>query len=254
MHWVLSMETGGRPKPVLRIEVKCIVMKVLTLIALILISSGLAALEPIENRDPTFWLGPEVLDPGKARIGQKIKDVPFEHLYGGKGAFYEETGKVGTVVVVRDPECPVSQRYGPRVAKLARSYTEKGFSFIYIYLNNTLSAKTLLADASRLYTPGVAVGEGSFNMAEQLGVTSTGDVFLLDKGNTLVYRGAVDDQYGFGYTREAPTANYLRNAMDSLLEEKQVEVPATSAPGCIIDADPQKDHLFPDIPFDAVVS
>lgn len=229
-------------------------MKVLSLVVLMFVSSGLAALEPIQTRDPTFWLGPEVLDPVKARIGQHIEDVPFEHLYGGKGALYEETGTTGTVVVVRDPECPVSQRYGPRVAKLARSYTDKGFSFIYIYLNNMLSADALLEDAKRLYTPGIVVGEGSFTMAELLGVTSTGDVFVLDKTKTLVYRGAVDDQYGFGYTREAPTANYLRNALDALLDGEQVKVPATSAPGCIIDADPKKDRLFPDIPFGAAVS
>jgi len=85
-------------------------------------------------------------------------------------------------------------------------------------------------------------------------VVSTGDAFLLDADNKLIYRGAIDDQYGFSYTRDAPTHNYLRNAMDDLLQGRPIKVQATSAPGCVIDADPAKDRLFPDIPFDAEVS
>lgn len=212
------------------------------------------ALEPIDSREPTDWLGPEILNPEQAGIGKTLADLEYSHLYGGKGSLYIDQGLVGTVVVVRDPECPVSQRYGPRVAKLARSYTEKGFAFIYIYLNSKLSVNALLDDAKRLHSPGIVVGKGSFKLAASLGVASTGDVFVLNSAHQLVYRGAVDDQYGFGYTRQAPTANYLRNALDAVLNNQSIVEPATSAPGCIIDADPKKDMLFPDIPYDAVVS
>ena len=228
--------------------------RIACLLPLLLLNGAVQAIEPVDDRDSTFWLGPEILQPVDAGIGRQIEDVPFKHLHGDEGRLYQAQGKLGTVVVVRDPECPVSQRYGPRLAKLARSYQQKGFVFIYIYLNNMLTPEALMADAKTLYTPGVAVGQGSFYLADKLGVSSTGDVFVLDNKATLVYRGAVDDQYGFGYTRQAPTANYLRNAMDALLQGKPIPVPATTAPGCVIDADPKKDRLFPDIPYDAAVS
>ena len=131
---------------------------------------------------------------------------------------------------------------------MAKWYKDKGIRSVFIYLNNKLGAEALLQDAERLHTDGTLVGRGSFVLADQLQVVSTGDAFLLDADNKLVYRGAIDDQYGFGYTRDAPTRNYLRNAMDALLNGVSIEVPATTAPGCVIDADPAKDKLFPNIP------
>jgi len=212
------------------------------------------ALEAIESREPTFWLGPEIMEIKQAGIGKSIEDIAFNRLYGGQDSLHSVAGNRGTVVFVRDPECPVSLRYGPRSAALARWYEDKGISFIFIFLNNNLGADALLEDAKRLHTDGVLVGQGSFQLGDELQVVSTGDAFLLDADNKLIYRGAIDDQYGFSYTRDAPTHNYLRNAMDDLLQGRPIKVQATSAPGCVIDADPAKDRLFPDIPFDAEVS
>ena len=212
------------------------------------------ALEPIESREPTIWLGPQAVDVHGSGIGKSIPNISFSHLHGDEDSLFNVAGPMGTAVFVRDPECPVSQRYGPRSATLAKWYKDKGIRSVFIYLNNKLGAEALLQDAERLHTDGALVGRGSFVLADQLQVVSTGDAFLLDADNKLVYRGAIDDQYGFGYTRDAPTHNYLRNAMDALLNGVSIEVPATTAPGCVIDADPAKDKLFPNIPFDAQVS
>ncbi len=221
---------------------------------MLLFAGSSGALEPIDSREPTFWLEPKAADMHQSGIGKSITDISFSRLHGGEDSLYKVAGPRGTVVFVRDPECPVSLRYGPRSAALAKWYKDKGIHFVFIYLNNKLGADALLQDAERLHTDGVLVGQGSFLLADQLQVVSTGDAFLLDADNKLVYRGAIDDQYGFGYTRDAPTHNYLRNAMDSLLQGKSIEVPATIAPGCVIDADPAKDKLFPNIPIDAQVS
>lgn len=221
---------------------------------MLLFAGSSGALEPIDSREPTIWLGPRTVDTQQSGIGETISNISFSQLHGGEGSLYKAAGTRGTVIFVRDPECPVSQRYGPRSAALARWYKGKGLHFMFIYLNNDLGAEALLQDAQALHTDGVLVGQGSFQLADQLQVVSTGDAFLLDADNKLVYRGAIDDQYGFGYTRDTPTHNYLRNAMDSLLQGASIEVPATTAPGCVIDADPAKDKLFPHIPYDAQVS
>lgn len=221
-------------------------MKVTTVCLLLLFSAGpVLALHPLDDDSSTPWLGPEIFEPEEAGIGKVIDDIPFERLDRKKSSLRAMAGEKGTVVVVRDPECPVSTRYGPRVANMARAYTAEGFRFIFIYLNNNVASKALRDDARALQAPGVKVGKGSFKLAEVLGVKSTGDVFVLDSRRRLIYRGAVDDQYGFGYTQDTPTHNYLRNALDALLYGRPVAEPATLAPGCIIDADPAKDELFP---------
>ncbi|MFK5283453.1 hypothetical protein ACI3PL_28160, partial [Lacticaseibacillus paracasei] len=57
----------------------------------------------------------------------------------------------------------------------------------------------------------------------------------LDSTRTVLYRGAVDDQYGIGYSLDKPRRNYLAEALDAHLAGKTIELPATSAPGCVVD-------------------
>lgn len=91
-------------------------------------------------------------------------------------------------------------------------------------------------------------------MADELGVKSAGDVFVLDNEHRVRYRGAVDNQYGLGYTRDVPTRHYLRNALDALKEGRKIVTPATAAPGCYIDADPAKDQLIWPLPAGQMLS
>ncbi|WP_456447556.1 redoxin family protein [Thiolapillus sp.] len=226
------------------------------LIFAVLLAAGwnAQALEPLKDKEATRWLGVEVVKPEDGLIGKQLGDMPFHDLQGRPFSLHKVAGKKGTVVVVRDPQCPVSRRYGPRIASMGREFSRKGFSFVFIYLNESLDQEALLQDAARLNLPnGVMVGKGSFFIAHALGVKSTGDVFVLDDEHRLIYRGAIDDQYGFGYTQEAPTHNYLRNALDAELKGWPVEPAATHAPGCYIDADPEKDDMLPE-PGDGALS
>ncbi|MGV2334695.1 MAG UNVERIFIED_CONTAM: hypothetical protein LVR18_11480 [Planctomycetaceae bacterium] len=53
--------------------------------------------------------------------------------------------------------------------------------------------------------------------AGHLGATSTTDIFVLDGACTVLYHGAIDDQYGFGYSIDAPRHTYLRDALNAAL-------------------------------------
>src|SRR5947207_336523 len=66
------------------------------------------------------------------------------------------------------------------------------------------------------------------------GATSTTEVFVLDRARTLVYRGAIDDQYGLGYGLDAPRRHFLVNALEAALADERPLIAATSAPGCAI--------------------
>ena len=96
----------------------------------------------------------------------------------------------------------------------------------------------IAGDAAGFDGPAVFVKGDNTRLAAELGVNSTGDVFVLDAQQRLRYRGAVDQQYGIGYTRDFPSRSLLRNALDAVIEGRPIAVPATTAPGCHIDADP----------------
>jgi hypothetical protein len=211
-------------------------------------TSAPAPIKAPTDRTPAVWLAPAMLEPADVGIGGRIHDLQLQGI-GGESLHLADTGgRRGTVVVVRDPECPVSRRYGPRITAMARQFGDGGFGFVFIYPNAELDRGQRLEDARRLGIPGTYVERGSFALAEALDVKSTGEVFVLDADRRLRYRGAVDDQYGLGYTRDAPTRHYLRNALDAVRGGDEVTIPATSAPGCFIDADPSKDGLLPPLP------
>jgi len=208
------------------------------------LASQAGHIEPPANREPAEPLGPQMLDPSQHGIGTPVADRRLDRLYGGHASLHAIRGNRGAVVLVRDPECPVSRVYGPRQAEMAREYQVKGFNFVVLYMNDQLDALSLARDAAAFAGPAVFIKHDAANLAGDLGVNSTGDVFVLDAQQRLRYRGAVDDQFGIGFTREFASRRFLRNALDALISDKRVVVPATSAPGCHIDADPGKDSPF----------
>jgi hypothetical protein len=66
-----------------------------------------------------------------------------------------------------------------------------------------------------------------FVSLSELGAETTTEVLVLDKTRTLIYRGAVDDQYGFGYALDTPRFNYLASALDAMLAGDLPDVPVT---------------------------
>jgi mono/diheme cytochrome c family protein len=71
-------------------------------------------------------------------------------------------------------------------------------------------------------------------VADGFAAVRTPEVFVLDRERRVRYRGRIDDQYGIGFQRPAPTRQDLALALDELLAGKVVSQPVTAAPGCFI--------------------
>ncbi|MFM8397296.1 MAG: redoxin, partial [Pirellula sp.] len=94
------------------------------------------------------------------------------------------------------------------------------------------------AAASRFASSAEYTFDKDSRFAADLTATSTTDVFVLDRSHTIVYHGAIDDQYGFGYSMDAPRYTYLRDALNAALEHRSILVAATAAPGCVLEHKP----------------
>ncbi len=143
------------------------------------------------------------------------------------------------VVALRDVDCPLSRRYGPRLAELEARFTPRGVAFLHLDVS-TIDTGPMLAGAladSGLRGPAV-LDPGGTVLGRALRAATTTEVFVLDRARTLRYRGAIDDQYGLGYAAAAPTETFLADALEAVLEGRDVTVPATTAPGCLLDLDP----------------
>lgn len=179
--------------------------------------------------------GPEILKPGDVGIGRMIVDAPFTDLAGKAHHLSELKSHKGIVVAMTSSTCPVSKRYLPSLAMLEKDLADKG---IVLLLVNPFSSETpeeikAQLDGHTFVSPYIHDKEKTLTAALQAHTTT--EVFLLDATRTLLYRGALDDQYGVDYNLDEPKHRYLDNAIAAFLKGEAPVIEATAAPGCELD-------------------
>jgi len=143
------------------------------------------------------------------------------------------------VIVMTSTGCPLSRKYGPRLAAIEREYTSpaKNVAFVYVNTVEAESDQHMREQAREYGFRGPYLPDRDRAVAATFGVRTTTEVFVLDGESRLVYRGAVDDQYGVGTSLPAPRSTFLRDAIDATLAgtAQSLPVKATFAPGCLVD-------------------
>ncbi len=142
-------------------------------------------------------------------------------------------GKEAVVLAVTSTSCPLSKKYLPTLAKLEKEYAGKGVAFAFVNPVATDKPADMAAAAGTVSGPYLHDKDGS--ACKALSARTTTEVIVLDAKRTVRYRGAIDDQYGLGYAKEAAGASYLKTALDAVLAGKWPAVRATTAPGCDLD-------------------
>lgn len=178
---------------------------------------------------------PARLQPGACGIGMLIPEAMLTDLDGTPQSLRKMLGGKPAVIALVSTSCPVSKRTTPALARLESEYRARGVAFVLIAQNTTDSASDLRAALKTAGLTAPCLRDPQQTLLKTLGATSSTDTFLLDAAQTLIYRGAIDDQYGLGYSLEAPRRRYLANAVESLLAGRVPEIAATSAPGCALD-------------------
>ncbi len=182
-------------------------------------------------------------------LGRRVRDFGGRTLEGAKfelGDVFEPGGGAArpraVVIAMTSASCPITRKYGPALARLESEFRSKGVTFVFVASGEADSVAELrrhcgpeghafkgpvLADRDGLIA--LALGAGG---AE--GATTTAEVFVLDSARTLVYRGAIDDQYALGTALPEPRNRYLSDALASVMKGERPTVGATSAPGCVL--------------------
>lgn len=177
---------------------------------------------------------PQRLHPAEHGIGRLIPPLIGADIQGKSWRLNNPDHGLAIVIAMTSTSCPLSQRYGPTLAALEKEYRDRGVVFRFI---NPI-ATDAMDDMKRMAAafggiPYVPDPRGT--LAKILEARTTTEVFVLDGGCTLNYRGAIDDQYGLGYTLDSPRRHYLRDALDAVLAGRKPTVEATEAPGCALD-------------------
>ena len=173
-------------------------------------------------------------------LGDKVADFKLKSSTDGKYVSLSDYGgKKGVIVIFDCNTCPYSQRYNERIIKLNEKYASKGFPVMTIQPNDpeispgdSFQEMTKRAKAKNYSFP--YLFDIDQTVARAFGATNTPHVFVLKRSGkefTVAYIGAIDDN-----ARDASgvTKTYAEDAVDALLDGKNVPTTKTKAIGCTI--------------------
>ncbi len=188
--------------------------------------------EKTGNENSDIRQGPRPLRAGALSVGKQIPDLSFTDIAGETHKLSDYHQRSAIVIALTGTGCPLCLKYSPSLAAIEKRYRDRGVAFIFVNPNESEKMERLQQAVTTHGFKGPYVRDGKKAIPLALGAETTTEVFVLDKTRTLVYRGAVDDQYGFAYALDSPRVNYLTNAFDSVLAGAKPAVAATSSPGC----------------------
>lgn len=179
--------------------------------------------------------------PGKETlaIGDKMPmpNYKLTSAEGGKSLEIKSLAKEkGLLVMFSCNTCPFVLGWEDRYNDLHKIAERNGIGMVLVNSNEAKrtgddSPSEMMAHAKKEgYTMPYLVDE-KHKLADAFGAKTTPHVFLFDANNTLVYKGAVDDNFKSKSDVKEP---YLQNALNQLGAGKKIEKNETPAKGCSI--------------------
>ena len=168
-------------------------------------------------------------------LNQIIRDLSFFPVNGERFRLSELKDIKAIVFFMRERDCPISEKYGPRIARLERKYSKQGIQFIYNYVGQVRKDKSAINDLKRFGFKEPYVIDSKQITVTALDAKTTGDVFILTPQRKIIYRGPVDDQYHLLKSALKPKNHYISDMLEAIVSNKNIEPKEIPAPGCIID-------------------
>lgn len=203
-------------------------MKKIRIFAIVLLVGVLAAFTTIKA-------------PAGYKPGDIATDFSLKNIDNKKVSLKDFKGAKGYIVVFTCNHCPYAQAYEDRIIALDKKYKKLGYPVIAINPNNPDKqkddsfAKMQERAREKKFAFPYLLDEGQ-KIYPQYGATKTPHIYILQKtakGNQVKYIGAIDDNYE---DAAAVKQKYAENALNALLQNKEVTVKETKAIGCSIKA------------------
>lgn len=196
--------------------------------------SSSAVIKPA-SEDPSFKEAPAVLKGSEQGVGRMVQDFVLKTPEGKDLKLSAAAGKNGLVIALFSASCPISAKLAPETARLEKDLAEQGVKLLLVNAPPVQKPEAIAKFIADHALKSAVALDTDTKLSQALAATTTTEVFLLDAARTLVYRGALNDQYGLGYSKDQPSHHYLRDAAAALLRGEPAEIAATTAPGCALD-------------------
>jgi peroxiredoxin len=167
-------------------------------------------------------------------VGGRAPAFTLPDTEGAEHSLADESSRATTVVFTCN-HCPYALAWQDRINDAARDYAGRGVRFLAINSNDAerYPRDSFEAMQQRMRDedwPLPYLYDESQEVARAYGAKVTPDVFVLDADGVLRYRGAPDADYG----DPSQGGEWLRSALDAVLDDRAPEPAETEPVGCSI--------------------
>ena len=169
-----------------------------------------------------------VLDERVQNFGLYDHQDNFHRLH-----YYSDASAI--VLYVQGNACPIVRKSIRGIEAIKEGYQDRGVQFFMINSNlqDTRSSISEEALAYDINTP-ILVDEDQL-VAEMLDIDITAETFVIDPEDwSLIYRGPIDDQLGYGADKGEAKEQYLKEVLDAKLAGQENEKVYRKAKGCAV--------------------
>lgn len=160
----------------------------------------------------------------------KIENFTLQDYNGNEYSLADYKNAKAIVIIFVATECPVSNDYNSRMEDLFKEYSPKEIAFLGINSNKAESVERIKEHAEENGLTFTILKDENNVIADEFEASFTPEVYVLNGEFNILYHGRIDN------SRKAAdvVTEDLKNALNEILEGKEVTNKATKAFGCSI--------------------
>jgi peroxiredoxin len=162
--------------------------------------------------------------------GDQVEDFSLSSFDGTAYTLGNFKNSKAVVIIFISTQCPYIQSYNERMVALTKEFSDKDITFLAINSNRTESIEDMKAQATANSYPFPVLKDYNNVVADIFGATHTPEVFVLDPNRVVLYHGRIDDSRD----ESDVTSTDLKNALNEIINGKEVAVKKTKSFGCSI--------------------
>jgi peroxiredoxin len=205
-----------------------------------LVLSAVAILVGYSTGVPRAYAATELAE-ASTLVGKSAPDFTLTDSNGKARSLHDYKGKI-VVLEWFNHGCPFVKKHydSGNMPKLQKDYTAKGV--IWLSICSSAPGKQGYGSGSEQNAvfrekdaaPTAILSDADGKVGHLYGARSTPSMYVIDKKGKLVYAGAIDDKPTTDLGDVAGAQNYVKAALDEVLEGKPVAVASTRSYGCSV--------------------
>ncbi|PRQ06458.1 hypothetical protein [Enhygromyxa salina] len=137
------------------------------------------------------------------------------------------------VFVFLRTDCPISNRYAPKLGRIAAQFADAPLDVWLIYVDPDETPSVIREHMQTYALPGVALRDPARGLVARAGATVTPSVAVFDAGGVRRYHGRIDDWYvDYGQARVQASSDELLDAIEAVLAGRPPSVAFAEPVGC----------------------